>query len=262
MRGAIIGDVIGSAYEGHPVKHEDFELFVRWTRFTDDTVLTVALADHFLSGRSYEGVLRDFTRRYPHAGFGSRFRDWALNDDVPSPESWGNGSAMRVSPVGYVHETLDEVIAEARASAMPTHGHPGAVAAAEATAAAIFLARTGKGKEEIRTEVARRWGYDLDRRFDDIQPGYRFSVKAATSVPEAIIAFLAAESFEDTIRKAVSLGGDADTQAAIAGGIAEAFYGGVPEEFWNRVAAYLPEDLLEVTNAFCDRYPVPGVKAG
>lgn len=262
MLGAIIGDVIGSAYERNGVKEYDFSFFVPGTGFTDDTVLTVAIADHFVSGRSYEEVLRDFARRYPDAGFGSLFLSWALSDDAPSPESWGNGSAMRVSPVAYVHETVEEVMEEALASAMPTHGHSEALKAAGATAASIFLARKGSTREEIRAFITERYGYDLGRRLEDIRPVYRFSSKAAKSVPEAIIAFLESESFEDAVRRAVSLGGDADTQACIAGSIAEAYYGGVPRSLWERAAAYLPEDLLDVTRRFRERFPVPQITEG
>lgn len=260
MLGAIIGDVIGSAYEQDRVKVYDFELFVPQTRYTDDTVLTVAIADHFLTGRSYPEVLKDFARHYPRAGYGSRFLRWALADDAPSPDSWGNGSAMRVSPVAYVHETVEEVMAEAIASAMPSHCDPEALRAAGVTAAVIFLARKGSSKDEIRAFVTEHSGYDLARRIDDFRMAYRFSSAASKSVPEAIIAFLESEDFEDAIRKAVSLGGDADTQACIAGSIAEAYYGGVPQSLWDKTASYLPEDLLEVIRRFRERFPVLPVR--
>ncbi len=261
MLGAIVGDVIGSAYEWDRVKNYDFELFVPETHFTDDTVLTVALADHFVTGSDYAEVLRNYSRRYWKSGFGPRFLFWALADeDTPSPESWGNGSAMRVSPVAYVHETVEAVMEEARASAMPTHGHPEALRAAGAVAVAVFLARKGKTKEAIQSFITGRYGYDLTCKLSDIRPDYQFSMEAVKSVPEAIIAFLESENFEDAIRKAVSLGGDADTQAAIAGSIAEPFYGGVPKVLWDRVTGYLPEDLLAMTRQFRDRFPVPPVR--
>lgn len=253
MIGAIAGDVIGSVHERAPTKTTDFPLFTPASRFTDDTVLTVATAHAILTATPYENAYRRFGRRYPDAGYGGMFREW-LRAAEPRPyNSWGNGSAMRVSPVGFAFDSADAVLREAERSAAVTHDHPEGVRGAQATALAVYLARTGAMKEEIREELTDRFGYDLRGRIDTIRPDYTFDVSCQGSVPEAIIAFLESEDVEDAIRLAVSLGGDADTQAAIAGGIAEAYYGEVPEAIVEPMRARLPADLLEVIDAFRDR---------
>jgi ADP-ribosylglycohydrolase len=252
--GAIAGDIIGSVYEHDPIKTKDFPLFQRRSRFTDDTVLTVAIADAIVSGLPYAETVRDFGRRYPDAGYGGSFRHWLHRNDAGPYQSWGNGSAMRVSPVGFAFESEDEVLRHARLSAEITHDHPEGIRGAQATALAVFLARTGHDKAVIRTRLMQDFGYDLERSVDDIRPDYAFDVSCQGSVPEAIIAFLDSVSFEDTIRNAVSLGGDSDTMACIAGGIAEAFYGGVPGPIRESVEALLPEDLAQVTGSFRQRF--------
>ena len=254
MWGAIVGDIVGSAYERAGLKTVEFELFTEGSRFTDDTVLTVAVADVLLSGREYAPILSEYGRRHFEAGFSSRFRSWILSGGKAWNDSWGNGSAMRVSPVGWAFETVEEVLAEAERSAAVSHGHPEGIRAARAVAASVFLARKGADRRELAAFVEERCGYDLSRSLDAIRPTYRFSAAAAESVPEALCAFLESTGYEDALRKAVSLGGDADTQAAIAGAVAEAFYGAVPSSLKERARLCLTEDLLSVIDAFVGRY--------
>jgi ADP-ribosylglycohydrolase len=234
----------------------DFPLFDNGSRFTDDTVLTIATAHAILHGGSYGHAYRDFGRRYPASGYGGRFYDWMRADDARPYDSWGNGSAMRVAPVGLAFDTVDDVLREAGESAAPTHNHPEGVKGAQATALAVFLARTGGSKEEIRGELSRRFGYDLRRTVGDIRPRYHFDVSCQGSVPESIVAFLESRDLEDAIRLAISLGGDADTMAAIAGGIAHAFYREVPRPIEEGVRQRLPTQLLEVVDAFERVYPL------
>ncbi len=254
MLGAIAGDIIGSVYEHDAIRTRDFPLFDARCRFTDDTVLSVAVADAILSGAPYQDALRKYGRRYPNAGYGASFNRWLHSSDPLPYNSWGNGSAMRVSPVGFAFSTEDEVLRQARLSAEVTHNHPEGIKGAQATALAVFLARTGQDKAAIKDQITQRFGYDLERSLDSIRPTYVFDVSCQGSVPEALIAFLESHSCEDAIRNAISLGGDSDTQACIAGGIAEAFYGAVPEEIANRVQEILTDDLWDVVNAFRDRH--------
>ncbi len=250
MLGAISGDIIGSRFEWHNIKTKNFELFSPESRFTDDTVLTVALADSLLSGIPYVEKLKEYFRRYPDAGFGGRFHLWARSDSMEPYFSFGNGSAMRVSPVGWYFNDLSTVLSEARRSAAVTHNHPEGIKGAQATAAAIFLARSGENKADIRDFIRERFAYDFDWRLDDIRPHYIFDVTCQGSVPQALQAFFEATGFEDAIRNAVSIGGDSDTIACITGGIAEAFYGEVPAEIRKNVFALLDEPLAAVTKRF------------
>jgi ADP-ribosylglycohydrolase len=256
MIGAIAGDIIGSVYEGRGkrIKTKDFPLFAEGCRFTDDSVLTVALADSLLHGSSYEMLLREYYHRYPHAGYGGMFRKWAQDREARPYNSFGNGSAMRISPVGFACSSLEEVLAKAEHYSAVTHNHPEGIKGARATAAAVYLARTGGTKKEIRNYIEDSFGYDLSRTLDDIRPGYRFDVTCQGSVPEAIIAFLESTDFEDAVRNAVSLGGDSDTQACITGGIAQAFYGGVPDSIREKVFGILDDGLRKVTMEFLARY--------
>jgi len=254
MLGAIAGDVIGSIYERHRIKTEDFPLFQPRCHFTDDSVLTVAIAWAILEGVDYGVALKTFGRRYPHAGYGKAFKQWLLESESKPYNSWGNGSAMRVSPIGFAFDDVDTVLLEAQRSAEVSHNHPEGIKGAQATALAIFLARQGKGKEAIRQEIRERFGYDLDRTVAEIRPAYHFDVSCQGTVPEAIIAFLDSKDYEDAIRKAISLGGDSDTLACITGGIAQAFYGSVPAQIVEYVRARLPEDLLLVVDAFNQKY--------
>jgi ADP-ribosylglycohydrolase len=254
MLGAIAGDIIGSVFERRPVKTVDFALFVPRSRFTDDTVLTVATADCILSGGDYARLYRDYGRRYPDAGYGGAFKVWVSSDSAGPYGSFGNGSAMRVSPVGYAFQTIEEVNEEAGRSARVTHNHPEGVKGAQATAAAVFLARGGKGKREIREYIERAFSYDLGRTIEEIRPGYHFDVTCQGTVPEALTAFLDSADFEDAVRKAVSLGGDSDTLACITGGVAEAFYGGVPAGIEKEVRKRLAPGLLDVVDRFRRRF--------
>jgi len=254
MIGAIAGDIIGSVYERHPVKTKDFPLFSPRCRFTDDSVLTIAVARAVLEDRDYLSAVLEMGRRHPDAGYGGSFIRW-LQSASPEPyKSWGNGSAMRVSPVGFAFDTVHTVLQEAASTAEISHNHPEGIKGAQATALSVYLARTTRSKDLIKREVTDRFGYDLDRTLDDIRPSYEFDVSCQGTVPEAIIAFLESNSYEDAVRNAVSLGGDSDTLACITGGIAEAFYGGVPTKIREKVQELLTPDLLQITKRFCDRY--------
>ncbi len=260
MLGAIAGDVIGSVYERFPVRSTEFPLFPRRARFTDDTVLTVATAQAILQGGDYREAYRSWGRRYPAAGYGPGFKRWLKQDDPPQLGSMGNGSAMRVSPVGLAFDSEDEVLREAERSAIVSHDHPEGIKGAQAVALAVYLARAGVAKGDIRREITDRFGYDLGRTIAEIRPTYRIGVRmdmtCAGSVPEAILAFLDGESFEDAVRLAVSLAGDSDTQACIAGGIAEAFHGGVPDPIIQEARVRLPSEMLAVVDAFAATFPV------
>lgn len=255
MVGAIAGDVIGSVYEHHPIKTKTFPLFDKRATYTDDTVLTVAVAQAILTGDSYKESIRTIGQRYPNAGYGGSFIHWLHADDPQPYNSWGNGSAMRVSPVGFAFENADEVLSQAKQSAAITHNHPEGIKGAQATALAIFLARTGTSQATIRSEISQRFEYDMDRTVEDIRPEYSFDVSCQGTVPEAIIAFLDSESYEDAIRNAISLGGDSDTLGCITGGIAEAYYGEVPEDIQTEVVRNrLPEELWEIVEQFYREY--------
>jgi ADP-ribosylglycohydrolase len=254
MLGAIAGDVIGSVHEQARTKTKGFPLFTPRSRFTDDTVLTVAVADCLLHGRDYVDTLQDYFHAYPNAGYGGTFRLWASSRRREPYQSWGNGSAMRVSPVAYAATTLEEALAEAKRSAEVTHDHEQGIRGAQATAAAVFLARTGAGKEDIRRTIEERFDYFLDETLDGLRPTYRFDVSCQGSVPPSIIAFLESTGYEDAVRNAISLGGDADTMACIAGAIAEAYYGGVPAAIADPVLARLDDRLRDVVQAFLRRY--------
>ena len=259
MYGAILGDIIGSPYEfdlGNKTK--DFPLFSSRSQYTDDSVMTVAVAEALMDtmGRDRETVrkalvdsMRKWGRRYPDAGYGGMFRSWLKEKDPRPYGSYGNGSAMRVSSAGWLFGTLAETREMARLSAGVTHDHPEGLKGAEAVASAIFMARTGKSKPEIREYIVREFGYDLSRSCDDIRPGYFHQESCQKTVPEAVTAFLEGRDFEDVIRTAVSLGGDCDTLTCIAGGIAEAFHG-VPAELKSRCESMLPEDMRGVLQRF------------
>ncbi|MBS3731630.1 MAG: ADP-ribosylglycohydrolase family protein [Desulfobacterales bacterium] len=256
MLGAIAGDIIGSVYEARPTKSRDFPLFSRGCRFTDDTVLTAAVADAILNGADYTDKFHEYFERYPDAGFGGSFMQWAMLRSRKPYYSFGNGSAMRVSPVGFAFDDLETVLAEAEKSAAVTHNHPEGIKGARATAASVFLAGTGAGKKEIRDFVSGRFDYDLDQPLKDIRRTYRFDVSCQGSVPQSIIAFLESGSYEDAVRNAISLGGDADTMAAIAGGIAEAHYG-LPEQIASRALSFLDDALKGVVDLFAERFITP-----
>ena len=254
MLGAIAGDIIGSVYERHNIKRTDFPLFDPRCHFTDDTVLTVAVADAIMTGAPYGQRLKEYYRYYPRSGYGAHFRRWAASDETKPYYSMGNGSAMRVSPVGFAFDTLDEVLEEARKSAEVTHNHPEGIKGAQAVASAVFLARTGRSKGEIRTYIEKTFEYDLREPLDEIRKYYRFDMTCPGSVPQAITAFLESNDFEDAVRKAVSIGGDSDTVACMAGGMAQAFYGAVPEFIAREVKNHLDNRINAIVNQFMSQY--------
>jgi ADP-ribosylglycohydrolase len=254
MIGAISGDIIGSVYEWNNIKTKQFPLFSPRCFFTDDTVLTVALADSILNRVPYAGNMKAYYRWYPRAGYGGNFDAWAQSSNSAPYSSWGNGAAMRISPVGYAYDDLDEVMQKAREFTEVTHNHPEGIKGGQATASAIFLARTGATKEAIRAFVESTFAYDLSRHVDEIRPTYKFDESSQGTVPQAIRAFLDSVDFEDALRIAVSLGGDTDTLACITGGIAQAFYGGVPDSIASKVYEILDERLGTVTKAFMGRF--------
>jgi ADP-ribosylglycohydrolase len=217
-------------------------------------VLTVALADSLMHGAPFVGLLKQYYRAYPNAGYGGSFHQWAQSEDSRPYNSWGNGSAMRVSPVGFACTTLDDVLSRAQKSAEVTHDHPEGIKGAQAVASAVFLARTGQNKDQIKNYVERAFGYDLDKTLDEIRPRYEFHVSCQKSVPQAIRAFLESDNFEDAVRKAISLGGDSDTLACMAGGIAQAFFGEVPEVIATRVFELLDKQLGNMTRKFTEEF--------
>ncbi len=258
MIGAILGDIIGSPYEfDMGDKTKEFPLFSQEACFTDDTVMTIAVAEAFMGAPYNEAIIRKrlvesmqkWGHCYPDAGYGVRFCDWLESDDPQPYNSWGNGSAMRVSSVAWLYDDIDTVRHAARLSAEVTHNHPEGIKGAEATASAIFLARTGHSKVEIKKYIECEFGYALNRTCDEIRPNYYHTESCMETVPEAVTAFLEGTGFEDVIRTAVSLGGDCDTLTAIAGSIAEGFYG-VPAELKEECYNRLPEPLIKVLKTF------------
>ena len=254
MLGAIAGDIIGSVFEAHPIKYTGFPFFSPYSTFTDDTVLTIAVAYSILEKVDYAKTFKVFGQKYPDAGYGVSFYHWIFSPNSGPYNSWGNGSAMRVSPVGFAFDSVDDVLNEAGKSAAVTHNHPEGVKGAQATALAVFLARKGESKEYIKREISTRFAYNLNRTLDEIRPGYHFNVSCQGSVPESITAFLESKDFEDAVRKAVSLGGDSDTMACITGGIAHAFYKKIPEDIVANVRERLPVEFLEIIDRFMQMY--------
>ncbi len=265
MLGAIVGDVVGSVYEWHNIKTTEFPLFVEKCEFTDDTVATIAVAhtllDAFdgqkLSTAKLVSLMKSYGRLYPDAGYGRKFRRW-LKNPYPKPyNSYGNGSAMRVSPVAWVSDDLETVEALAQATAEITHNHPEGVKGAQATAACILMARQGADNDEIRSYVEGKYGYDLGFTLDEIRDDYKFDESCQGTVPPAIVAFLESEDFESALRLAISVGGDSDTLAAITCSIAQGRYG-IPDDIAEQTNKRLTERLQTLTKLFCDRYGVNG----
>lgn len=252
MIGAIAGDMIGSPYEGYPIKHKEFDLVI--SGFTDDTVLTVAVADAILNNADFADSIKSYAQKYHNLPYGGSFRRWMSSRESEPYNSFGNGSAMRVSPVGFAFDTEEEVLEVAKRSAEVTHNHPEGIKGAQATALSIYYARQGAEKETIRKDITSRFGYDLDRTVDEIRPTYTFDVTCQGSVPESIIAFLDSGSYEDAVRNAISLGGDADTMACIAGGIAQAYYKEIPDYIVSPVREKLTGDLMEIVAQFNDKF--------
>jgi ADP-ribosylglycohydrolase len=241
-------------YEFNNTRRYDFELFSQHSRFTDDTVLTVAVADCLLHGRDYARTIQEYGNRYPDRGYGGCFSEWLGSDDRKPYSSFGNGSAMRVSPVGFACNTLDEVLVEARRSAEVSHSHPEGIKGAQAVAAAIFLARRGRDKPYIREYITDAFGYNLTRTIGEIRPHYTFDETCQGSVPQAVTAFLESKGYEDAVRQAVSLGGDSDTIACIAGGIAQAYYGCVPVAIAAEARQRLDPPQLRIIDEFNERF--------
>ena len=262
MYGAILGDMIGAPYEWHNLKSKAFPLFSVHADFTDDSVMTVAIAEALMRAGGY-GVIADekatkemivscmhkWGQKYPNAGYGGRFRKWLANNECEPYNSWGNGSAMRVSAAGWLYDDIETTRMIARWTAEVTHNHPEGVKGAESIASAIFMARNGSSKDEIKKYIETEFEYDLSRTCDEIRPGYKFDVSCQGSVPEAIIAFLDGNDFEDTVRNAISLGGDSDTIGAMAGSIAEAFYG-ISDVLKDECDKRLPDDMDDILLMF------------
>lgn len=259
MLGAIIGDMVGAPFEfDRGNKTKDFELFTRSSKFTDDTVMTIAVAEALMitKGQPDDRIkemlvtaMRAWGRKYPNAGYGGRFGVWLMSDDPQPYGSYGNGSAMRVAAAGWLGKDMNEVLHLARLTAEVTHNHPEGIKGAEATACAIYLARTGHSKDEIKQTIEDRFGYDLSRTCDEIRPTYHHVESCQETVPEAITAFLEGNDFEDVIRTAVSLGGDCDTLTCIAGGIAEAYYR-IPARIKMIAVSRLPAVMKQVLQEF------------
>lgn len=261
MLGAIIGDCVGSSFEHTGLKQYDFPMFVSddvfKNTYTDDSVLTISTAEALLIGGDYATLYKSYARRYPNRGYGSAFREWVKTGSITEPiNSFGNGCAMRVSPIGWAFESADDVMKEAEKSAHITHGHPEGIKGAQAAALAVYLARLKLPKEEIRGILARTFLYDLNRTIEQIRPTYKFTSACQESVPEAIIAFLDGTDYESTIRLAISLGGDTDTQACISGAIAQAYYEVIPRKMAEIVLKMLPKDFLRIIKEFNKKYKI------
>lgn len=260
MLGAIVGDIVGSVYEYNPIKKRNFPLFGSGCSFTDDTVMTIAVAEGFMNtlGMGPKEVraeiisrMQYWGRKYPEAGYGGRFIAW-LNESSPKPyQSWGNGSAMRVAAAGWLFATIQQTADHARYSAEVSHDHPEGIKGAESLAAAIFMLRQGKSKEEVKRYIRGVYGYDFRFTLDEIRPNYGFDVSCQGSVPQAFVSFFEGDDFESCIRNAVSLCGDSDTLAAMAGSLAEAHYG-IPTEIAEKTLSYLDDEMVAVYKKFLE----------
>lgn len=250
--GAIIGDIAGSRFEWNNCKSTQFEFFTPACRFTDDSVMTIAVADWLASHNDLSETMHKWGNHYPHAGYGGMFRRWlfSMSPETHKPyNSFGNGSGMRVSPCGFYARSIEEALDLARQSAEITHNHPEGIKGAQAIASAIFLAQKGESKQTIKDYIEKTFGYDLHRTLDEIRPNYDFDVTCQGSCPEAILAFLESSNYESAIRLAISLGGDSDTIACMAGGIAAAFYG-VPDALIGQAEAFLDSNMTGAIHAF------------
>ena len=252
--GAIAGDIIGSVYEGRKVASADFDLLSVFATFTDDTVLTLAVADCILNKKNFAKTIYEYGNKYPKRGYGGYFRKWLASDNPQPYNSFGNGSAMRVSAVGAAYNTLDEVLAVAKQSAEVTHNHPEGVKGAQAIASAIFLAKTGSSKQAIKDYISATFNYNLNRSIEQIRPIYGFDVTCQGSVPEAIIAFLDSTNYENAIRLGISLNGDSDTIACMTGGIAAAFYREVPNEIVQFALNRLTDEQFLLLEFFDEKF--------
>jgi ADP-ribosylglycohydrolase len=266
MIGIVAGDIIGSVYEYPFYKgtwteekpYQDFDLFQAKSRFTDDTTMSLAIADALLQNKSYETCLHHYGNQYWGVGYGGNFKKWLKTpiEEIRPYNSFGNGSAMRVGAIAWAFDSEEKILEEAKKTALPTHNHPEGIKGAEAIALAIYLARTGKSKIFIKTQIQEKIGYNLERNISDIRPNYTFDVTCQGSVPESILCFLESQSVEDAIRLAVSLGGDTDTMAAIAGGIALAHYQELPKIIYEKAEKHLDKHLWTVLRTFETKYQV------
>ena len=261
LMGAILGDIAGSIFEFDPHKSTDINIQDKRMDYTDDTIMTIAVADWILNDKLHteKGLverMQQWGRRYPHpmGAYGNMFAQWLRTDNPKPYNSWGNGSAMRVSAVGFAFDTLEETMKVAKSCAEVTHNHPEGIKGAQATAAAIFMARTGCTKKEIRRFITDTFGYNLDRSCDDIRPTYGFDGSCQGTVPESIIAFLDSKDYEDALRLCISLGGDADTMGAITGAIAGAYYNKMPDALYEFGMEKLPKDIQNVVGLFNSKY--------
>ena len=244
--GAICGDILGSGYEWNSTKNLEMKLCRREDDFTDDTICTIAIADAIINHVPFDESLRNWCRRYYNADYGSAFRRWIGLDDGRPYNSWGNGSAMRVSAAGALANSLEEALRLAKESAEVTHNHPEGIKGAQATAAAIYMAKTGSSKEEIKDYIQTKFGYDLERKYKDIQPSYQFDESCQRTVPESIICFLESIDYEDAVRHAIAMGGDADTMAAITGSVAAAKYKTIPESILTHCLNRIPQVMNDI----------------
>ena len=256
MLGALVGDIVGSVYEFFNAKTTDFKLFYDQSRFTDDSVMTLAVAKWLLEDETHSlhylvFCMQELGQRYFNAGYGGRFLGWLFQDNPQPYDSWGNGAGMRVSTVGLYAKTLDEALALAAVTASVSHNHPEGVKGAQAIAACVFLCKEGKSKAEIKEYVEKTFDYNLNRTIADIRPAYDFDVSCQGSVPEAIIAFLEGNSFEEVLRLAISLGGDSDTIACMACAIAACMYP-IPDDIAKKCDELLTDDLREIKDKFID----------
>ncbi|MBM3919570.1 MAG: dinitrogenase reductase [Sphingomonadales bacterium] len=254
MIGSIIGDVIGSVYEFDNIRTTEFDMFHPNCDFTDDTVLTIAVADCVLHNKDLAKTIWEYGRAYPNRGYGGRFYGWLQQNQLQPYGSFGNGSAMRVSAVGFAYDDMDTVLEVAKETAVVTHNHPEGVKGAQATAAAIFLAIQGRSKQEMKDFLSQKFNYDLDFTLDAIRPTYEFDETCQGTVPQAIVAFLESADFEHAIRLAISIGGDSDTIACITGGIASAYYKQIPVAMIDFVLDRLPNEYIEIINEFEAKY--------
>ena len=251
MLGAIIGDMVGSIYEFRNYKATDFEPFLsRSAYFTDDTIMTIAVADGLLNNRDPQDSLRDWGRRYwSNGGWGQRFASWLSTPDPQPYDSFGNGAAMRISAVAWLSDSYEEAMRNADRFTEISHNHPEGMKAARATVSAIWWAREGLSADQIRQQIVEMFEYDMDRTTDEIRPTYFFSEASQKSVPEALVCALEGNSYEEVVRLAISIGGDSDTIAAIAGSVAEARFG-IPEKFVNQAKGLLQKDMLDIYEQF------------
>ena len=253
MIGAVIGDIIGSRFEFNNHRSEDFTLFTEESKVTDDTILTIATADCLLHNKEYANTYQLYAQKYPNGNYGGMFSKWMYTSEPKPYGSFGNGSGMRVSPVGWFYSNLEDTLKEAEKSAAVTHNHPEGIKGAQSIALAIYLARMGSSKEEIKSAIEFKFNYVLDFQLDSLRKTNKFDETCGVTVPQSIYCFLISNSFEDAIRKAISIGGDSDTIACMTGGIAEAFYKVIPEDILANAQKVIPLEFWKIWEEFRGR---------